>query len=250
MPSYVIYDPGIKTGSKYLTIETSYFLGGIYAADEHVVSNGKTYWAAPVRYNPTYSTTLQTAEHYDYISSMAARLMAYTVMRDNIVGTSLDSGKNRLPGFSTLIESTGLTDLIVEIPKLKTALLSSPDDVKKSFILGVIDGRGTPDVNVSKGIIRYLSLDCPNNEIGAFLDEIFDDYGLECNYNTARDRLEGGRPRKPQLRVKDVERYMRYIGYISPAKYKRLSDTYDSKYGSHTEVDGSSFLPGLKYLTR
>ena len=122
--------------------------------------------------------------------------------------------------------------------------------MKKAFILGVIDGRGTPDVNVANGTIRYLSLDCPNNDIGDFLDEVFDDYGLECNYNTARDRLEGGKPRKPQLRVKDVEKYMRMVGYISPAKFKKMADTYDAKYGHHTVVDGSAFLPGLKYLTR
>ena len=29
-----IYDSGIETGTKYLTVEVAYFLGGIYAADE------------------------------------------------------------------------------------------------------------------------------------------------------------------------------------------------------------------------
>ena len=36
-----IYDSGIETGTKYLTVEVAYFLGGIYAADENVMSNGK-----------------------------------------------------------------------------------------------------------------------------------------------------------------------------------------------------------------
>jgi hypothetical protein len=35
----------------------------------------------------------------------------------------------------------------------------SDTSVNKSFILGVMDGRGTPDVSEAKGIIRYLSLD-------------------------------------------------------------------------------------------
>ena len=39
-----IYDSGIETGTKYLTVEVAYFLGGIYAADENVMSNGKLYW--------------------------------------------------------------------------------------------------------------------------------------------------------------------------------------------------------------
>lgn len=55
-----IYNAGIKTSTKYLTPELAYFLGGIYAADESVTANGKHYWAAPVRYNPQYSTQAQT----------------------------------------------------------------------------------------------------------------------------------------------------------------------------------------------
>lgn len=248
MASYPIYNAGINTGTKYLTIEVAYFLGGIYAADEKVMSNGKMYWAAPVRYNPQYSTEMQTAEHFDYVSTIASKVKGYTVMKDNIKGTSLDSGKNRLPGFSTFFESTGLTELRTEIPNLKPVLLAADKDVQKAFILGVIDGRGTPDISIPKGIIRYLSLDCPNNDIGSFLDEVFEHYGLDCNYNTARDRLEGGNPRKPQLRIKDVEYYMKNIGYISPTKFSKMKAVYSAKFSSATVTDGSSFLPGLKYL--
>lgn len=61
-----------------------------------------------------------------------------------------------------------MIDLVTEIPNLKTVLLSSDNNVKKAFVLGVIDGRGTPDISISKGIIRYLSLDCPNDDIGDF----------------------------------------------------------------------------------
>lgn len=248
MASYPIYNAGIKTGTKYLTTEVAYFLGGIYAADEKVTSDGKLYWAAPVRYNPQYSSEMQTAEHFDCISTIASKVNGYTVMKDNIKGTSLDSGKNRLPGFSTFFESTGLTDLRSEISTLKPVLLTADNDVKKAFILGVIDGRGTPDISIPKAIIRYLSLDCPNNDIGDFLYNVFQDYGLDCNYNTARDRLEGGNPRKPQLRIKNVEHYMGRIGYISPAKFKNMKGVFDAKFDAANVTDGSSFLPGLKYL--
>lgn len=248
MPTYVLYDAKINTGTKYLTEEVAYFLGGIYAADEKVVSDGKIYWAAPVRYNPTYSTTIETAEHFDYVSTISSKVNGYTVMKDNIKGTSLDSGKNRLPGFSTFFESTGLTDLLAEIPNLKTALFSSTEDVQKAFIIGVIDGRGTPDASVAKHIIRYLSLDCPNNQIGSFLSDVMKNYGLNINYNTVRDRLEGGNPRKPQLRIKNVVYYMEHLGYISPAKVRKLKQVYDAKFGHSTIISGSSFLAGLKYL--
>ena len=59
-----IYNAGIKTNTKYLTPELAYFLGGIYAANESVIANGKRYWAAPVRYNPQYSTQTQTTEQF------------------------------------------------------------------------------------------------------------------------------------------------------------------------------------------
>ena len=248
MPTYVVYDAKINTGTRYLTEEVAYFLGGIYAAEEKVISNGKTYWAAPVRYNPTYSTPAETAEHFDFVSTISAKVNGYTVMKDNIKGTSLDSGKNRLPGFSTFFESTGLTDLLAEIPDLKTALFASSREVQKAFIIGVIDGRGTPDASAAKQVIRYLSLDCPNNGIGSFLSDVMRHYGLDVNYNTARDRLEGGNPRKPQLRIKDVEYYMEHLGYISPAKVRKLKQVYDAKYGHSTIISGSSFLVGLKYM--
>lgn len=248
MPTYQVYNAKIDTGTNYLTKEVAYFLGGIYAADEKVVSGKKTYWAAPVRYNPTYSSQTETAEHFDFIKKIATRVNGYTVMKDNIKGTDLDSGKNRLPGFSTFFESTGLTDLLAEIPNLKNILFLSKQEVKKAFIIGVIDGRGTPDASVDKQVIRYLSLDCPNNDIGRFLSDVMTNYGLDVNYNTARDRLEGGNPRKPQLRIKNVEYYLENIGYISPAKMRKLADVYKAKYGAATITKDDAFLPGLKYM--
>ena len=248
MLTYQVYDAGINTGTSYLTKEVAYFLGGIYAADEKVTSRGKTYWAAPVRYNPNYSTQSETAEHFDFVTTISARVKGYTVMKDNIKGTALDSGKNRLPGFSTFFESTGLTDLLAEIPNLKNALFRSEQEVKKAFIVGVIDGRGTPDASVDKQVIRYLSLDCPNNDIGSFLSDVMINYGLDVNYNPARDRLEGGNPRKPQLRIKDVVYYLENIGYISPAKLRKLADVYRVKYGRATITRDDAFLPGLKYM--
>ena len=54
-------------------------------------------------------------------------------------------------------------------------------------------------------------------------------FGIDINYNTARERLEGGNPRKPQLRVKDVEWYMANMGYISPAKFRRMAKIFKTK---------------------
>lgn len=245
---YQVYDAGINTGTTYLTEKVAFFLGGIYAANETVVSGNTRYWAAPVRYNPQYSTAAETVEHFDRISAISAEVNGYTVMRDNIRGTNLDSGKNRLPGFSTFFTATTLDNLEAEIPNLTEVLFNSERSVQKAFIIGVIDGRGTPDVSVPNGIIRYLSLDCPNNDIGDFLSSVMTHYGIEINYNTARDRLEGGNPRKPQLRVKDVEWYMANMGYISPAKFSKMRAVYMTKYGRADTTNDDAFLAGLKYL--
>lgn len=246
-----IYNAGIKTKTKYLTPELAYFIGGIYAADESVPTSDKLYWAAPVRHNSQYATITQITEHFDYVSEISEKVGGYIQMKESIIGTVLDSGKNKtLLGFSTFFESTGLTDLYEEIPNLKTVLFNSDQVVKKAFILGVIDGRGTPDINKKKGGIRYISLDCPNNDIGDFLFEVFQNSGLECNYNTARDRKEGGNPRKPQLRIRNIEYYMKNFGYISPCKYRKIKEQYHLVYGSANEIDGSSLLSGLKYLSR
>ena len=250
MVELITYNAGINTGTKFLTKEVAFFLGGIYAANEYVSNAGKSYWAAPVRYNPNYSTSLQTQNHFKYISKISKEVNGFTVMKEKITGTYLDSGKNRLPGFSTFFESTGLSDLNANLSLLKDALSKSPVFVKKAFILGVIDGRGTPDASIEKKVIRYLSLDCPSNEIGLFFNDIFCGFGFICNYNTSRDRLEGGNPRKPQFRIKNVDFYMKEIGYISPARFEKLADIYDACYGFHTQIDGSDFLPGLKYLDR
>lgn len=248
MNGYTIYDSKINTGSQYLTKEIAYFLGGIYAANENVESGGNVYWTAPVRYNPKYSTQREIAEHFETVSSLSRSVNGITIMVDNIRNTSLDSGKNRLPGFCTFFESNNLDNLIDEIPNLTRALQSSSDNVKKAFILGAIDGRGTPDIKIERGIIRYITIDCPTNEIGNFLNNFFTECGLDCNYNPPRDRLEGGAPRKPQLRIRNVDYYMRNIGYISITKFRKLKNAFDNRLSENCRVITNGFLPGLKRL--
>lgn len=245
---YQVYDAGINTGTTYLTETVAFFLGGIYAANENVLSGNTSYWIAPFRYNFGYSTDQEITDHFDYISNMSATVHGYTVMRDNIRGTRLDSGRNRLPGFSTFFEATTLTSLENEIPNLMEVLRASDRRVQKAFIIGVIDGRGSPDVNVDKGLIRYISLDCPNDDIGRFLSAVMTNYGIDINYNIARDRLEGGKPRNHQLRIKNAIDYMANNGYISPARFRKMRDAYLTRYGVANTICDNGFLMGLKYL--
>ena len=128
---------------------------------------------------------------------------AQTLMAENIRGTSLNSGKFRLPGFGTYFRDTGLLELNNAIDGLKAALFQSPWSVQQAFMVGVFDGRGSIDIDKESKVIRYIVLDCPTPVIGSFLYDFFTSKGFSCNYNTARERVEGGAPRKSQLRIKN-----------------------------------------------
>lgn len=203
----VPYDSGIQFGTRYLTKEAAFFLGGIFSSAEYVKAGTDLYWIAPVRYNYGYATDLEIEEHFEDIKVMSSAMGAQTIMADNVRGTFLDSGKFRLPGFGTFFKGNNLPDLHSAIPDLRNALDLSPWDVKRAFIAGVFDGRGSIDINKKNHTIRYIVLDCPTDEIGSFLYDFMKNNGFPCNYNTARDRLEGGEPRKPQLRIKNDEDY-------------------------------------------
>lgn len=243
------YNSGLDMGTEYLTREAAYFLGNIYSSGESVTQNGKLYWIAPTRYNYGYATELEIEEHFEFIKKMSATMNAPTLMAENVRGTALDSGKFRLPGFGTFFRSTGLTDLNEAIPTLRAALDISPWSVKQAFMVGVFDGRGSIDVNKQTKAIRYIVLDCPTNEIGAFLYQFFEDNGFSCNYNESRDRKEGGTPRKPQLRIKNNEAFMDRIGFISPKRFSLVQSAYEQTHYFVKTKDSSDVLPGLKTIT-
>lgn len=245
----VTYDSGIEFGTKYLTKETAFFLGGIFSSNECVNAGHDLYWIAPVRYNYHYATNFDIEQHLEYIKMISSEMGAQTIMADNVRGTFLDSGKFRLPGFGTFFKANCLSHLHDEIPNLKKALYLSPWDVRRSFIAGVFDGRGSIDINKSTHKVRYIVLDCPTNEIGSFLSNFLKDNGFQCNYNTARDRLEGGAPRKPQLRIKNDDDYMRQIGFISPKRFQLISNAYMNTYREVITINADEILPGLKCIS-
>lgn len=251
MCDYQIYDAGIYTGTKYLTNEVAYFLGAIYAANEKVEDcDNNIYWAAPVRHNSTYIIKSYLSEHFDYVREIATKVNGYTIMAENIKGTPFDSGKNdRLDGFSTFFKSTSLYNLIPEIPKLRKVLLNSAENIRKSFVLGVFDGRGSLDINKKILDIRCISLDCPLIEIKEFISEVITSLNIKCGYNESRDRKEGGEPRNPQLRIakSSINNYMKNISFISPTKFWKAREIFEKKYDSVT-ITESSIFPGLRFL--
>ena len=249
MPStYLPYFSGIEFGTQYLTKEAAYFLGNIFSSNESIRNNGRLFWIAPVRYNYGYASELQVEQHLEFIKAMSAPMGAQTLSAEVIRGTPLDSGKFRLPGFGTFFKSTGLDSLDAAIPGLQDTLFASSWEVLQSFLVGVFDGRGSIDINKNTHAIRYIVLDCPTNEIGQFLFNVCTYAGFNCNYNMARDRLGGGEPRKPQLRIRNYDDFMMKVGLISPKRFSVIQESYTYTKDRFCVNDCSSILPGLKTI--
>ena len=251
MPSttpYVLFDTGLKMNTRYLTEPVAYFLGEIFAAEEYVVSNGNRYMVAPARYNYGAATPLEIAEHFELVRALAVQVDGHILMKENIKGTSLDSGKNRMKGFSTFFLSESLENMEDLIPTLKVALSDSPWSVQRSFLVGIFDGRSSPDINKKNHDVRMLSLDCISDEVSSFLSEMVEMSGIRYNFNTHRDRVEGGKPRNPQLRIRDVDTFMNLVGLISPRKINLLQQAYSFNYDTVEVCDDSEVLYGLKTI--
>ena len=238
---YVAFNPGLIMKTHYLTEPMAYFLGGIYASEEQVISSDGKYKIAPVRYNYNAATDLEIAQHYELVKKIALPVNGQTYMAENIRGTVLDSGKNRMPGFSTFFKSTSLDEL-------SEALRKSPWSVQRAFLVGVFDGRSSADIDKKTHKVRMLALDCISDDIGAFLSEMVEMTGIRYNYNTHRDRLEGGRPRNPQLRIRDVEEFMSKVGLISPRRVNLLKSAYEHNYSRVEVIEDSAILLGLKTI--
>ena len=144
---YISFNPGLLMNTEYLTEQMAYFLGGIYASEEEVISSQGKYKIAPVRYNYNAASELEITQHYELVSAIALAVNGQTLMADNIRGTVLDSGKNRMPGFSTFFKTTTLDELVDLIPDLRDALINSPWSVQRAFLVGVFDGRSSADIN-------------------------------------------------------------------------------------------------------
>ena len=169
-------------------------------------------------------------------------------MAENIRRTSYDTGKNKMPGFSTFFKSISLGDIRELIPSLDKALDDSDPSVRRSFLVGVFDGRSSADINKSNYKIRMLSLDCISDDVGAFLSSRLEKENIVYNYNTHRDRLEGGKPRNPQLRVKDVDYFSSKVGLISPRRINLLKNAYEHNYDYVQVVENDDILNGLKTI--
>ena len=254
MNFYESIDIPIKIGKNELSPECAYFLGAIMSADESFVFEGKRYWLAPVRHNHGQATDEELREHMQILQQIIGRANGEILTRSelkekrwfnsNVVMRAFTTKQ----GFTAIFGSDENTTIDSFFNDIKTAMDNSVQEVKQAFIAGAFDGRSSIDRNMNANKIRYLVLDCENQRVANYLGELLDALGIEFNYNTARERLEGGIPRKEQFRIKGyyMPLFMEYIGLVSPCKFELMRSMLDSNLAVHID---NRLLWGLKTLS-
>ncbi len=243
-------DIDIDLGTKYLTNISAYFLGAIFASDEFVIKDGRKFWVAPVRHNKNMVSNIDIEQHYNNIRTLARDINKTTIMAELINSNGLNTGKftSRMVGFGTFFESSINLQLEDLIESVRAALFSSTKLIQQCFLIGMFDGRGYFDINSENAKVRYVAIDCANPNLGNFLCEVISNYGMEYNYNESRERKEGGRPRKNQVRIKGAEKFQENIGFISSQKINQVYNLYDKNLYEIRNVD--DILIGLKQIRR
>ena len=238
--------PGLLENGNF-TNTSAYFLGSILAGDEsyRVYRTQKRVWLAVVKHNAGYCTSAQLKEHYDALSNLARTISATVYTKNQLVNKNWFT-PNKV-GFAVGFESENTISAADLISYVGSLLPSLSGVSKKCLLLGAFDGRCSIDVNKSTGQIRYLVLDCGNDQAMEFFTGILDMLYIKYNCNYARDRLEGGIPRKPQLRIAaaSVGVYAQRIGFISTARMEILKRAM----GIHYEETDDEVLPGKKILS-
>ena len=254
MNFYEPIDLPIRMGKNELSPECAYFLGAIMSAEEYFDYDGKRCWLAPVRHNHGQATEEELHEHMQILQHVIGRANGVILTRDELKAKKWFNSNDIMrafgtkKGFAAIFESEEDTTIDSFFNGVKTAMTNSPKDVTQAFIAGAFDGRSSIDRNQKNSKIRYLVLDCENLTVANYLGELLGALGIESNYNTARERVEGGIPRKEQFRIKghDMPLFMECVGLVSPLKFELVRSTLDSNLSVHID---NRILWGLKTLS-
>jgi len=244
----------IDLGKNELSPECAYFLGAIFSADESFIYEGKRYWLAPVRHNYGQDINKEIFEHMQLLQQIIGRANGMILTRDEIKARNWFSSAvisrafATKQGFAAIFESEESTTIDFFLDDVRSAMDKSPQDVIQAFIVGAFDGRSAVDPDKAKNQIRYLALDCENLAAADYLRTLLEKLEIDFNYNTSRDRLEGGLPRKAQLRVKgsNMSIFMEKVGLVSPLKFALIHSMLDQNLFIH---NNNRTLWGLKTLS-
>lgn len=219
----------------YTPVE-AFFLGGmLMCSDEH-----RRYdFVSLVRHNPGYANSRLLAEHRELIRGLASRAG----------GEITDLDNRRFEGFAVHFRSSRDTDDTI-LARARAAVANGNPAVLKAMLAGAYDGRASYDRRRGTQANTQFVVDCPQTNGDAIAELIVDlarRLGIGMNTNYSRKRLEGGNPRKTQLRLRsaDAERFFTQVGLVSPEKLQRACELYGCKDTVERDPDN---LPGLKVM--
>lgn len=195
----------------------AFLLGGIVssAGGVEVDSDGRV--PILIRHNPGAVDAGELNAHKQLLSLM---LDGY----DFSVSDSADAENARVfrgkPGFVIRVkldQPYHVTELLTAVQSLIGA---ADDDAAACFLSGFFDGRGSVDTNSN-----YLVVDALTDDGAELAAEVLARLGIGHNLNLHRDRVEGGNPRKPQLRAHPLELQEHGIVVVSPCR-RRLTGAH------------------------
>lgn len=224
------------TSSTAYTPVEAFFLGGmLMCSDEH-----RRYgFVSLVRHNPGYANSRLLAEHRNLIRALASMAGGEVTDLDN----------RRFEGFAVHFRSSRDTDDTI-LARAQAAAANGSPAVLKAMLAGAYDGRASYARRRGTQANTQFVVDCPQTNEGTIAEPIVDlahRLGIGMNTSYSRERLEGGNPRKTQLRLRsaDAERFFTQVGLVSPEKLQRAYELYGCKDTVERDPDN---LPGLKVI--
>lgn len=247
MPHFSSINVPVSLGNNELNPINAYFLGAILSANEPKVDNGKIFWLAPYRHNNGgLANDTNIGLHIEFIKSLIKRCNGKIFLKKTLTAKGWFPSNKQ--GFAVAFESPLSTSIDDIIAPLETLITTVDLEIARCFVVGAFDGRSSVDHDRTNNKVRYLTLDCTNEKVAALLKTALDRLGVVANnYNTSRDRLEGGLPRKKQFRIpsEDAKIFIQKIGMICPSRFDQLKGIYSSFY----EKQEYNLLNGLKTLS-
>lgn len=224
------------TGSTLYAPVEAFFLGGmLMCSDEH----HRYDFVSLVRHNPGYANPQLLVEHRNLIR----------VLSNKVGGEVTDLENRHFEGFAVHFRSPRDTDDTI-LERAKVAVANGDSVAWKAMLAGAYDGRASYDRRRDAQANTQFVVDCPQTnegEIAELIVGLARKLGIGININYSRERLEGGNPRKTQLRLRsgDAETFFMQVGLVSPEKIQRACELYGCNKVMERDPE---ILPGLKVI--
>lgn len=215
-----------------ITAAKAFILGLIFPLyTEKTAKDGKTYILGAVRHKANHVSEDDILEHHKTIKKF---LREYNLAEKiQIVANQTEEYGNfsrGLRGFSILLEkekSESFTDSFNKIFLLVKNLENESIEIKRFFLKGVFDGRGSIDTNSHLIVVDYK---LPDNAFETFSNII-----ISLGFEITPNKRHSGEGRNAQFRIKtnSLEKFRNEIGFFSIRRKKYLDDMIKNLNGEN-----------------